>query len=132
MPANLKKVLLQYTDARKLEEKTTMRRKIAMAMVGLLVGSGAAAAAHAADAAAGKALYEKSCAGCHGPDGKGNQKMATILGEKGLNIVGKDTAKKSDDQLLKIISEGAGKMPAAKLTKEEQKQALSYVRSLAK
>lgn len=103
-----------------------------MAMVGLLVGSGAAAAAHAADAAAGKALYEKSCAGCHGPDGKGNQKMATILGEKGLNIVGKDTAKKSDDQLLKIISEGAGKMPAAKLTKEEQKQALSYVRSLAK
>jgi mono/diheme cytochrome c family protein len=132
MPANLKKVLVQYTDARKLEEKTTMRRKIAMAMVGLLVGSGAAAAAHAADAAAGKALYEKSCAGCHGPDGKGNQKMATILGEKGLNIVGKDTAKKSDDQLLKIISEGAGKMPAAKLTKEEQKQALSYVRSLAK
>jgi len=109
-----------------------MRKKIAMAMVGLLVGSGAAAAAHAADAAAGKALYEKSCAGCHGPDGKGNQKMATILGEKGLNIVGKDTAKKSDDQLRKIIAEGAGKMPAAKLTKEEQKQALNYVRSLAK
>jgi mono/diheme cytochrome c family protein len=120
MPANLKKVLVQYTDARKLEEKTTMRRKIAMAMVGLLVGSGAAAAAHAADAAAGKALYEKSCAGCHGPDGKGNQKMATILGEKGLNIVGKDTAKKSDDQLLKIISEGAGKMPAAKLTRRSK------------
>jgi hypothetical protein len=58
--------------------------------------------------------------------------MATIIGEKGLNIVGKDTAKKSDDQLLKIIAEGAGKMPAAKLTKEEQKQALNYVRSLAK
>ena len=109
-----------------------MRKKLAIAMMGLSFGAGAAAAAFAADAAAGKALYEKSCAGCHGPDGKGNQKMATILGEKGLNIVGKDTAKKSDDQLLKIIAEGAGKMPAAKLTKEEQKQALSYVRSLAK
>jgi mono/diheme cytochrome c family protein len=109
-----------------------MRKKLAIAMMGLSFGAGAAAAAFAADAAAGKALYEKSCTGCHGPDGKGNQKMATILGEKGLNIVGKDTAKKSDDQLLKIIAEGAGKMPAAKLTKEEQKQALSYVRSLAK
>jgi mono/diheme cytochrome c family protein len=109
-----------------------MRKKLAIAMMGLSFGAGTAAAAFAADAAAGKALYEKSCVGCHGPDGKGNQKMATILGEKGLNIVGKDTAKKSDDQLLKIISEGAGKMPAAKLTKEEQKQALSYVRSLAK
>jgi mono/diheme cytochrome c family protein len=109
-----------------------MRKKIATAMMGLLIAGGAARAAFAADAAAGKTLYEKSCAGCHGPDGKGNQKMATIIGEKGLNIVGKDTAKKSDDQLLKIIAEGAGKMPAAKLTKEEQKQALNYVRSLAK
>jgi len=34
---------------------------------------------------------------------------------------------------LKIIAEGQGKMPAQKsLNKEEQKQALGYVRSLAK
>ena len=89
-------------------------------------------AAFAADAGSGKALYEKSCAGCHGADGKGNAKMATILGEKGLNIVGKETTAKSDAQLLKLIAEGAGKMPASKLTKDEQKQALGHVRSLAK
>jgi hypothetical protein len=58
--------------------------------------------------------------------------MAKILGDKGLNIVGSETKKKSDEQLLKVIAEGAGKMPASKLTKEEQKQALGYVRSLAK
>ena len=109
-----------------------MRTMVVTAMVGLLLGTGGTATALAADAGAGKALYEKSCAGCHGADGKGNEKMATILGEKGLNVVGKDTTKKSDQQLLKTIAEGAGKMPAAKLTKEEQKQVLGYTRSLAK
>jgi mono/diheme cytochrome c family protein len=86
----------------------------------------------AAEASGGKALYEKSCVGCHGADGKGNPAMAKALGEKGLNIVGKETAKKSDEQLLKVIAEGSGKMPASKLTKDERKQALGYVRSLAK
>jgi mono/diheme cytochrome c family protein len=87
----------------------------------------------AADADSGKALFEKSCAGCHGADGKGNEKMAKIPGfEKGLNIVGGETKKKTDDQLLKLIAEGEGKMPASKLTKAEQKQALAYARSLAK
>jgi mono/diheme cytochrome c family protein len=109
-----------------------MRRKINLTIAGLLIWAGTTSAALAADADSGKALYEKSCAGCHGADGKGNEKMAKILGDKGLNIVGSETKKKSDEQLLKVIAEGAGKMPASKLTKEEQKQALGYVRSLAK
>jgi mono/diheme cytochrome c family protein len=45
----------------------------------------------AADADAGKTTYEKNCAGCHGADGKGNPAVAKTLGEKGLNIVGKET-----------------------------------------
>ena len=86
-----------------------------------------------ADADAGKAAYEKNCAGCHGADGKGNPAVAKTLGEKGLNIVGKETMQKSDEALLKIIAEGAGKMPPSKkLTKEEQKAVLQYSRSLAK
>jgi len=108
-----------------------MRHKIMAALIGLLIGSGASVSI-AADSSAGKTLYDKSCAGCHGADGKGNDKMATILGVKNLSIVGKDTAKKSDDQLLKIIADGSGKMPASKLTKDEQNQTLSYTRSLAK
>jgi mono/diheme cytochrome c family protein len=86
----------------------------------------------AADAQAGKAVYDKSCAGCHGADGKGNPAMAKVLGDKGLNIVSKDTTQQSDEQLLKVIAEGAGKMPASKLSKSEQKQVLDYTRSLAK
>lgn len=109
-----------------------MRYKISVTIIGCLFLAGTTSVAIAAEASSGKALYEKSCAGCHGADGKGNEKMAKILGEKGLNIVGPETAKKSDEQLLKIIAEGAGKMPASKLSKDEQKQALGHVRSLAK
>lgn len=88
----------------------------------------------AADGDGGKAVYEKNCAGCHGADGKGNEKMAKLPGfEKGLNIVGKETKDKSDEVLLKIIVEGAGKMPPSKkLTSDEHKASLRYSRALAK
>jgi len=110
-----------------------MKTKIVLAMIGLGIGSGWTPGAFAAEAMSGKALYEKSCVSCHGADGKGNPAMAKVLGEKGLNIVGKETTQKSDEQLLKVIVEGAGKMPAQKsLSKDEQKQVVGYVRSLAK
>ncbi len=110
-----------------------MRHKIGIIMMGLWVAAGPVSAAMAGEADGGKAVYEKSCAGCHGADGKGNEKMAKLPGfDKGLNIVGAETKKKSDEQLLKVIAEGAGKMPASKLTKEEQKQSLVYTRTLAK
>jgi mono/diheme cytochrome c family protein len=86
----------------------------------------------AADAEAGKELFTKNCAGCHGADGKGNPAMAKALGDKGLNIVSPEVKKQSDEQLAKVIADGAGKMPASKLSKAEQKQALDYVRSLQK
>ena len=110
-----------------------MRSKIGLTIMGLWIAAGLASAAMAGESDSGKAVYEKSCMGCHGADGKGNEKMAKIPGfEKGLNIVGVETKKKSDDQLLKLIADGAGKMPPSKLTKEEQKQALAYSRTLAK
>jgi mono/diheme cytochrome c family protein len=86
----------------------------------------------AADAGAGNELFTKNCAGCHGADGKGNPAMAKALGDKGLNIVSPEVKQQSDEQLAKVIAEGAGKMPASKLSKAEQKQALDYVRSLQK
>ena len=107
-----------------------MGHKISITIAGLLFWAGMTSVAIGADS--GNALYEKSCAGCHGADGKGNEKMAKLIGDKGLNIVGDETKKKSDEQLLKMIAEGSGKMPASKLTKAEQKQALGYARSLAK
>jgi len=88
--------------------------------------------ARAVEKIADKALYEKHCLACHGVDGKGNPAMAKVLGEKGLNLTTKEVMKMSDDQVLKIIAQGAGKMPASKISVEDQKQALSYMGSLAK
>ena len=110
-----------------------MQHKIGVTVMGFWLAAGLASAVMAGEADSGKAVYEKSCMGCHGADGKGNEKMAKIPGfEKGLNIVSADVKKKSDEQLLKLIADGAGKMPPSKLTKEEQKQALGYARTLAK
>ena len=109
-----------------------MRNKMAVMVMGLWMGFAWAGVGFAADVSAGKALFEKSCAGCHGKDGKGNPGMAKVLGEKGLNITTKEVAQTPDEKLLKAIGGGLGKMPASKLSKEEQKEALSYVRSLAK
>lgn len=110
-----------------------MDRKIASGILGLWIGWSWTGAALAADASAGKAIFEKSCVSCHGKDGKGNPAMAKVLGEKGLDLTSKEATQQSDEQLLKVIAEGAGKMPAQKtLSKDDQKQVLSYVRSLAK
>jgi len=83
---------------------------------------------------AGKASYDKLCVSCHGANGKGNPAMAKVMGEKALNIVSKDVQAKKDPELLKVIVEGAGKMPASgkNLSAQEQKDVLTYTRSLAK
>ena len=108
-----------------------MRKKM-LWLCGLLMV--AAPAAMAADGG-GKANYDKLCVSCHGADGKGNPAMAKVFGEKELNIATKETAAKKDDELLKVIPEGRGKVPASgakTLSKEDQKALVGHVRSLGK
>lgn len=111
-----------------------MRIKWAWIILAFLVGFVWAGPASAADAKGGKASYDKLCASCHGADGKGSQAMTKVFGEKALNIATKETSQKKDDELRKVITEGRGKMPALgkDLSKQEQKQVLEHVRSLAK
>ena len=108
-----------------------LTRTIAISSVVLVFGS-PVSRVMAADAQAGKALYTKNCAGCHGADGKGNPAMVKALGEKGLNLTTKEAKEMSDEQMGKIIADGAGKMPASKLSKAQQKQMLDHTRSLQK
>src|SRR5437870_776100 len=98
----------------------------------LWVGALWAPRAWSAEATGGKAVYDKNCASCHGDDGKGNAAMTKVFGEKALNIATKETGEKKDEELLKVVTEGKGKMPAAgkNLSKQEQKQVLEHVRSL--
>jgi cytochrome c6 len=107
--------------------------KVSAVLLGLGIIGASASVGLAGQAADGKAVFDKSCVGCHGKDGKGNPAMAKALGEKGLDLTSKEAKQKSDEELLKVISDGSGKMPAQKsLSKDEQKQVLGYVRSLSK
>lgn len=84
-----------------------------------------------ADAAKFKAdrVYKSKCKTCHGAKGEGNEQHAI----KGLKIDPKlleltAMGKKTDEELLKIIATGAGKMPGyeKKYSPEEMKALLDY------
>jgi cytochrome c oxidase cbb3-type subunit 3 len=74
----------------------------------------------------GRRLFESTCAGCHGLDGRG--------GEKGPNIATRpETSRRSDDEILAILRHGvpAGGMPAFSTLGDVQLQAvMRHLRSL--
>lgn len=92
--------------------------------------SGKAAAGGAAPAGGPAATYAKTCKLCHGVAGEGNPKMANT------SLIGDDTAKKSDDDLIKVTTDGSAnkKMPAygKKLSADEIKGLVAYLRTLKK
>jgi len=99
----------------------------ALAIAGLLI---LPTAARADDAAA--QLYKTKCAGCHGPDGKGETTMGKAL--KLRDLASADVQKQSDADLTTLISAGKNKMPASgkSLSADQIKGLVGYVRSLAK
>lgn len=82
-------------------------------------------------AAKGKMLFVKHCAGCHGKEGKGDGYK--LLGRDPANLTDPSTTQKSDAELLHAIHKGRPNMPAwnVRLSDEESRDALAYVRSLA-
>ena len=80
----------------------------------------------------GKILYIENCAGCHGPEGKGDGYR--LLGPDPANLTSPSTKKKSDSALLRTIHEGKPNMPSWKvrLSEQESRDVLAYVRTLAK
>jgi mono/diheme cytochrome c family protein len=86
--------------------------------------------AWAADAAAGKAVYDKSCKGCHGPDGTPSAGMAKAMNLRDLKSPEVQAA--SDDDIKKIITEGKGKMKPVASAAPAAADVVAYVRSLKK
>ncbi|HJS29318.1 MAG TPA: c-type cytochrome [Anaerolineales bacterium] len=85
--------------------------------------------------AQGASLYEESCAGCHGVEGRGDGPEAASLATAPPDFSSPEFfASRSSESLFQVISDGAGQaMPAyAPDFSEEQRWALAdYVRSLA-
>src|SRR5215471_541310 len=108
-------------------------KKLLTLSVAVVVG--AALSAAAGDA---KAIYDKSCAKCHGADGKGDTKMGKKLGCKDYTDA-KVQAELKDDAAMKAIKEGLKDKedkvlmkPAEGLSDSDIKGLVAYVRSFKK
>lgn len=108
-----------------------MKPLLPLIVVTLVLASGSA---NAADA---KENYEKHCAKCHGPDGKGDTKMGKKLNVKDYTDP-KVQAEMKDDQAFKSLKEGMKDgdktlmKPFDMLTDEEIKDLVAYMRKFKK
>ena len=88
------------------------------------------------DAGKGKAVYQKSCVACHGPQGKGDGPTGKVLVPPAADFTSAASRKKSDADLLKIIENG--KPPTAmiawkgQLSDQDIQNVLAYVKTLRK
>lgn len=105
---------------------------ITVAAAALVLG---ASSAKAEDA---KAVFDKSCAACHGKDGKGDTPAGKKLKVKDYTDA-KVQADMKDEAMIKAIKEGVkdgdkSKMKGFgdKLTDDEIKQLIAYIRSFKK
>lgn len=99
-------------------------------LITLLLAS-AVASLSAADV---KENYEKHCAKCHGPDGKGQTKMGIKAGAKDLTDP-KVKAELTDEKVFKAIKEGIKEgdktkmKPAEGLSDDEIKALVAHVKT---
>ncbi len=80
----------------------------------------------------GQKVYQRDCQSCHGRDGTGNPQLAQALKATIPPVTAAALAQKNDTEVLHVIAEGKGKMPgfAKKLSEEEQRQVLKYMKTL--
>jgi len=109
--------------------------KLAAILVLLLAVALAAPALSAAkpDATAGKAVFAKKCAACHGSSGEGKEAIAKMLKVTMRDLGSKEVQARTDDEIHKIIREGNGKMKAVKeVSASDASNLIAFVRSLCK
>jgi mono/diheme cytochrome c family protein len=98
---------------------------IRMVLLALLVPS-------AALAANGAAMFNQSCAACHGKDGSGSTPVGKAL--KVHDLRAPEVQKKSDAELAKQIRDGKGSMPAfkGKISEDDITALVAHIRELGK
>lgn len=85
------------------------------------------------DAKAGKTVYDKKCASCHGPNGEGKPALAKALKVEMRDLGSKEVQAKTDAQLKKDTVEGVGKMKAVTgLSDTDVADLIAFMRSLKK
>ena len=101
--------------------------------IGLALVVGVALASPtSSDASKGQEVYKSKCAGCHGPDGKGQTSMGKMMKVKDLGSA--EVQKQSDKELYDIIAKGKSPMPgfASQLKESQIDDVVAYLRELGK
>jgi mono/diheme cytochrome c family protein len=93
------------------------------------------APAQSADAAKGRALYEKYCLMCHGPEGRGDGPVGLHANPPAANFHAPESKRKSDAALLESIRAGHPETAMASwgnaLSSEQIADILAYIRKLS-
>jgi mono/diheme cytochrome c family protein len=85
------------------------------------------------DATAGKAVYAKRCAACHGPNGEGKESIEKMFKVEMHALGSKTVQALSDADLRKVMLEGKGKMkPVKELGDADVANVIAFIRSLSK
>lgn len=87
------------------------------------------------DLARGKAVYERHCRTCHGPNGRGDGPEAASLKIPPTNFQKFQSFLKSDEELLRTIEHGVVFSPMhawrGRLTDGEMQDVVAYIRLLS-
>jgi mono/diheme cytochrome c family protein len=80
----------------------------------------------------GAAVYKAKCTMCHGADGAGQTPVGKNMKLKHLGAP--EVQKLSDAEMIKLITDGKGKMPGykGKLSDDDIKAVVAFVRTLKK
>jgi mono/diheme cytochrome c family protein len=109
------------------------------AAVALLLVAALGRAEQKATASSGKSIYDRECATCHGPEGKGDGETAAYLTPQPQDFTNAVIQKRSDEFLTAVIAKGgpakglSESMPGfPKLSKADVQSVVAYVRQLSK
>lgn len=76
----------------------------------------------------GAAVFKTKCAPCHGADGSGQTSVGRSLKVRDLRSA--EVQKLTDAEITKVLADGKGKMPASKLSADDMKAVIAFLRTL--
>jgi len=109
------------------------------AALAFLASAGSVGAEDKGTPSAGQTIYDRDCATCHGPEGKGDGEQATYVTPQPQDFTKGILDKRSDDFLTSVITKGgqaeklSESMPGfPKLSKSDVQSLVAYIRQLGK